>query len=51
MSIIHSMGGTCKGYKVDISKKEDVYKHAEEIRKTVGDVSIVCIFGFGSFRT
>jgi hypothetical protein len=34
------MGGFCKGYKIDISKKEEVYKAADEIRMSVGDVSI-----------
>lgn len=37
--IINSMGGYCKGYVVDISKKEEVYKMAEEIRNRIGDVS------------
>lgn len=37
-NIINSMGGFCKGYIVDISKKEDVYKAAEEIKTDIGDV-------------
>ena len=34
------MGGSCKGYIVDISKKEEVYKAAAELKNNVGDVSI-----------
>lgn len=33
-------GGYCKGYVVDISKKEEVYKAADVIRTEVGDVSM-----------
>jgi all-trans-retinol dehydrogenase (NAD+) len=40
VKIVESMGGFCKGYKIDISKKEEVYKAADEIRMSVGDVSI-----------
>lgn len=39
--IITSMGGFCKGYVVDISKKEEVYKMAEEIRNRIGDVTLL----------
>lgn len=39
VKMIESMGGFCKGYVVDISKKEEVYKAAEEIKNNVGDVS------------
>lgn len=38
--MIRANGGTCVGYKVDISKKEEVYKAADAIRRDVGDVSI-----------
>ncbi|XP_055636900.1 short-chain dehydrogenase/reductase family 16C member 6 isoform X1 [Toxorhynchites rutilus septentrionalis] len=41
VKIIQSMGGFCKGYKVDISNKEQVYKSANMIREDVGDVSIL----------
>lgn len=34
------MGGEYKELIVDISKKEDVYKAADHIRETMGDVSI-----------
>lgn len=37
------MGGYCKGYVVDISKKDDVYAAAEEIRNRIGDVSFTMI--------
>lgn len=36
---VRATGGTCVGYKVDISKKEEVYKSADAIRHDVGDVS------------
>lgn len=35
------MGGYCKGYVVDITKKEEVYKMAEEIRNRIGDVTLL----------
>lgn len=34
------MGGVYKECVVDISKKEEVYKAADTIRATMGDVSI-----------
>lgn len=40
IELIRTNGGTCVGYKVDISKKEEVYKAADAIRRDVGDVSI-----------
>ena len=40
VEMIRANGGTCVGYKVDISKKEEVYKAADAIRRDVGDVSI-----------
>lgn len=36
---VKSLGGRCNGYIVDISKKEEVYKAAEVIRKEIGNVS------------
>lgn len=39
--MIRANGGTCVGYKVDISKKEEVYKAADAIRRDVGDVSVL----------
>ncbi|XP_063701324.1 short-chain dehydrogenase/reductase family 16C member 6 [Culicoides brevitarsis] len=39
--IITSMGGYCKGYVVDISKREEVYKMADEIRNRIGDVTLL----------
>lgn len=40
VEMIRANGGTCVGYKVDISKKEEVYKAADAIRRDVGDVSV-----------
>lgn len=45
--MIRANGGTCVGYKVDISKKEEVYKAADAIRRDVGDVSV--LFGKTKF--
>lgn len=45
VKLVEAEGGKCKGYVVDISKKEEVYKAAEVVRKEVGNVSIV-IFSF-----
>lgn len=42
VEMIRANGGTCVGYKVDISKKEEVYKAADAIRRDVGDVSVPC---------
>ncbi|XP_017491091.1 PREDICTED: estradiol 17-beta-dehydrogenase 11-like [Rhagoletis zephyria] len=39
IEIVETDGGYCKGYVVDISKKEEVYKAAEVLRNEVGDVS------------
>lgn len=39
VEMIRANGGTAVGYKVDISKKEEVYKAADAIRRDVGDVS------------
>lgn len=33
------MGGWCRGQKVDISRREEVYKAAAEIKNNFGDVS------------
>lgn len=41
---IRATGGSCVGYKVDISKKEEVYKAADAIRRDAGDVSIFEFF-------
>lgn len=38
------MGGEYKELIVDISKKEEVYKAADHIRETMGDVSITGLF-------
>ncbi|KAG4073001.1 hypothetical protein HA402_009420 [Bradysia odoriphaga] len=38
---VKSIGGRCNGYVVDISKKEEVYKSAETIRKEIGNVSVL----------
>ncbi|XP_053961767.1 estradiol 17-beta-dehydrogenase 11 [Anastrepha ludens] len=39
--IVEADGGYCKGYVVDISKKEEVYKAAEVIRNEIGDVTLL----------
>ena len=39
VKIIESMNGWCRGYIVDVSKREEVYKAAEDIKANVGDVS------------
>lgn len=52
--MIRANGGTCVGYKVDISKKEEVYKAADAIRRDVGDVSFLkfrFLFSFSSLST
>lgn len=41
VEIVQEAGGYCKGYVVDISKKEEVYKAADVIREEVGDVSTI----------
>ena len=33
------MGGWCRGQKVDISRREEVYKAAAELKNNFGDVS------------
>uniref|UniRef100_A0A182TRN4 INB domain-containing protein n=1 Tax=Anopheles melas TaxID=34690 RepID=A0A182TRN4_9DIPT len=38
VKLIQSLGGLCKGYKVDISNKEEVYKYAKIIQEEIGDV-------------
>lgn len=44
IELIRANGGTCVGYKVDISKKEEVYKAADAIRRDAGDVSIQALY-------
>lgn len=39
VEMVQEAGGYCKGYVVDIAKKEEVYKAADVIRAEVGDVS------------
>lgn len=41
VEMIRANGGTCVGYKVDISKKEEVYKAADAIRRDVGDITML----------
>ncbi|KAH8412702.1 hypothetical protein KR009_004850 [Drosophila setifemur] len=41
VEIVEEAGGYCKGYVVDISKKEEVYKAADVIRAEVGDVTLL----------
>ncbi|XP_075153167.1 estradiol 17-beta-dehydrogenase 11 [Haematobia irritans] len=39
--MVQESGGFCKGYVVDISRKEEVYKAAEVLRHEVGDISLL----------
>lgn len=49
-TILQAMGGEYNEFIVDISKKEDVYKAADHIRATIGDVSIeIKCFTFNVF--
>ncbi|KAH8269318.1 hypothetical protein KR018_003425 [Drosophila ironensis] len=41
VEIVQEAGGYCKGYVVDISKKEEVYKAADVIREEVGDITLL----------
>uniref|UniRef100_A0A182T4B0 Uncharacterized protein n=1 Tax=Anopheles maculatus TaxID=74869 RepID=A0A182T4B0_9DIPT len=41
VKLIQSLGGLCKGYKVDISNKEEVYKFAKIIQEDIGDVTLL----------
>ncbi|KMY91264.1 estradiol 17-beta-dehydrogenase 11 isoform X1 [Drosophila simulans] len=41
VQIVEEAGGYCKGYVVDISKKEEVYKAADVIRDEVGDITLL----------
>ncbi|KAL5280872.1 SDR16C5.2 family protein [Megaselia abdita] len=41
VKLVEAEGGKCKGYVVDISKKEEVYKAAEIVKKEVGDVTLL----------
>lgn len=41
VGMIRSNGGKCVGYKVDISKKEDVYKAADTVRSDVGTITLL----------
>lgn len=43
VELVRAIGGTCVGYIVDISKKEDVYKAADTIRRNIGHVSSIFI--------
>lgn len=43
------MGGWCKTQIVDISRREEVYKAADEIRSKYGDVSVQLINDFIMF--
>lgn len=41
IDMVRNNGGTCLGYRVDISKKEEVYKAADVLRKDAGDVTLL----------
>lgn len=41
VEMIRANGGTAVGYKVDISKKEEVYKAADALRRDVGDITML----------
>lgn len=46
------MGGWCRGQKVDISRREEVYKAAAELKNNFGDVSGINegFLGSGEYR-
>ena len=46
IEMVEECGGFCKGYVVDISKKEEVYKAAEVITHEIGDVSWLFLWLF-----
>ncbi|RWS07387.1 Short-chain dehydrogenase/reductase family 16C member 6-like protein [Dinothrombium tinctorium] len=39
--MIEENGGTCAAYVCDVSKRDEVYKTAERVRKEIGDVTIL----------
>lgn len=41
VELLRANGGKCIGYRVDISKKEEVYAAANSIRSDVGDVTLL----------
>uniref|UniRef100_A0A1A9ZPW5 Uncharacterized protein n=1 Tax=Glossina pallidipes TaxID=7398 RepID=A0A1A9ZPW5_GLOPL len=41
VQMLEELGGYCKGYVVDISKREEVYKAAEEVQQDVGDINLL----------
>uniref|UniRef100_A0AAG5DE78 Ketoreductase domain-containing protein n=1 Tax=Anopheles atroparvus TaxID=41427 RepID=A0AAG5DE78_ANOAO len=41
VKLIQSLGGLCKGYKVDISNKEEVYNNAKKLQEEIGDVTLL----------
>uniref|UniRef100_A0A1I8PKM0 Short-chain dehydrogenase/reductase family 16C member 6 n=1 Tax=Stomoxys calcitrans TaxID=35570 RepID=A0A1I8PKM0_STOCA len=41
VKMVQESGGFCKGYVVDISRKEEVYKAAEVLRHEIGDISLL----------
>jgi all-trans-retinol dehydrogenase (NAD+) len=41
IQLIEEVGGTAKGYIVDISNKDAVYKAADTVRREVGDVTLL----------
>lgn len=41
VEMVRATGGTCIGYKVDITEKESVYRAADVIRQSVGDVTVL----------
>ncbi|XP_052868816.1 short-chain dehydrogenase/reductase family 16C member 6 [Anopheles cruzii] len=41
VKLIQSLGGLCKGYKVDISNKNEVYNYAKVLQEDIGDVTLL----------
>uniref|UniRef100_A0A1B0B8X6 Short-chain dehydrogenase/reductase 3 n=1 Tax=Glossina palpalis gambiensis TaxID=67801 RepID=A0A1B0B8X6_9MUSC len=41
VQMLEELGGYCKGYVVDISKREEVYKAAEDVKRDVGDINLL----------
>jgi hypothetical protein len=48
--IVDSMGGWCRAQIVDISRREEVYKAAEEIKNEYGNVSCISMTRFSFSR-
>lgn len=43
VKIVESLGGWCRGQIVDISRREEVYKAALDIKESFGEVSTLSV--------